>query len=221
MRPTSRGLDSLRTASASPADPKLSPKLERARAKTLSALGHLSLVDALAQLKSVFHSQKTEDGRLANLAAQTWIVRRRLEALQKGQPVSDLKSLIEPAPDASLKSKLLTLTSLAPASLPSEAPDDTAIAPEPQDQAPKSWQKVRILSEAEVHGTVFFEGSTIAVAPEDAGRLVSAGKAEIVEEVIAQPSAVPVTEAGTKKPRNSGKADGPGSGKAAGSKKQQ
>jgi hypothetical protein len=68
---------------------------------------------------------------------------------------------------------------------------------------------------------VFFEGSTIAVAPEDAGRLVSAGKAEIVEEVIAQPSAIPVTEAGTKKPRNSGKADGPASGKAAGSKKQQ
>jgi hypothetical protein len=33
-----------------------------------------------------------------------------------------------------------------------------------------------------VNGMVFFEGSTIAVKPEDASKLVSAGKAEVVEE---------------------------------------
>jgi hypothetical protein len=220
MQPTSRNLGSRHTASASPADPKLSPKLERARAKSLSALGNLSLIDALAQLKSMFLAQKTEDGRLANLAAQTWILRRRLEALQKGQPLTNLESLLEPAPDASLKFKLLALTSAAPTSLPNEAPDDTAIAPNPQDQAPKFWQKVRILSEAEVHGMVFFEGSTIAVEPEDALRLLSAGKAEIVEEVIAKPSAAPVSEAKTKKPRSGGKAGGSATDKATGPKKQ-
>lgn len=220
MQPTTRNLDSRHTAIASPADPKLSPKLERARAKTLSALGNLSLIDALAQLKSMFLAQKTEDGRLANLAAQTWIVRRRLEALQKGQPLTNLESLLEPAPDASLKFKLLALTSAVPAALPNEAPDDTAIAPHPQGQAPNSWQKVRILSEAEVHGMVFFEGSTIAVKPEDALRLLSAGKAEIVEEVIAKPSVAPVSEANTKKPRSSGKAGGPATDKATVSKKQ-
>ena len=219
MRSTSRDLEALRTASALAADPKLSPKLERARAKTLSALGHLSVVDALAQLKAVFEAQQTEDGRLANLAAQTWILRRRLEAFQNRQPLADLKSFLEPSPNTSLKSKLLALTSAAPDSAPSETPEETAIAPQPQDQAPKSWQKVRILSEAEVHGMVFFEGSTIAVEPEDAGRLVSAGKAEIVEEAITTPSAMQVSEANGKKPQSSGKVDGPAADKATRSKK--
>ena len=95
MLPTSKGRETAGRATGSPADPKLSPKLERAREKTLSALGRLSLSDALVQLKTVFENQKTEEGRLANLSAQTWILRRRLEALRKGQPGPDVQSFMQ------------------------------------------------------------------------------------------------------------------------------
>jgi hypothetical protein len=156
--------------------------LERAREKTLSALGRLSLSDALVQLKTVFESQKTEEGRLANLSAQTWILRRRLEALRKGQPGPDVQSFMQTNPEGSQKLKLLALRSLQPVADPSAPAKDASVAVESLDVEQKSWQRVRIVAEAEVNGMVFFEGSMIAVKVEDAGRLVAAGKAEIVEE---------------------------------------
>ena len=175
-------------ATASAADPMLSPKLERARAKLLSALGNLSLLDALAQLRDVFEDQKTEEGRLANLAAQTWIMRRRLEALQKGQVPVRLQDLLGPKPDLSAKFKLMSLDGAGVPKGANSPPVEEAVAAAPEPSAPKAWQKVRILAEAEVNGMVFFEGSTIAVKVEDAEKLVSAGKAEVVDDAPIPPS---------------------------------
>ena len=71
-------------------------------------------------------------------------------------------------------------------------PETEASPISPATPTSKPWQKVRILAEAEVNGMVFFEGSTIAVKPEDASKLVSAGKAEVVEEP-AVAAAEPIT----------------------------
>lgn len=186
MSPPLKKLDALRSQPASPADPKLSPKLERARGKLLTALGNRSLLEALAQLQGAFDGQTSEDNRLANLAAQTWIVRRRLEALQKGQMPALVQDVLAPKPEISAKLKLMSLGGAG-----GEPPAKTAAEAEAEAEAspaaptPKPWQKVRILAEAEVNGMVFFEGSTIAVKPEDASKLVSAGKAEVVEQVAA------------------------------------
>ena len=208
MLPTSKGRETAGRATGSPADPKLSPKLERAREKTLSALGRLSLSDALVQLKTVFESQKTEEGRLANLSAQTWILRRRLEALRKGQPGPDVQSFMQTNPEGSQKLKLLALRSVQPVADPSAPAKDDSVAVESLDVEQKSWQRVRIVAEAEVNGMVFFEGSMIAVKVEDAGRLVAAGKAEIVEEPSTHELPPPISAVGAKKPRSEQKTGG-------------
>lgn len=168
---------------ASSADPKLSPKLERARRKVLSGLGAVSLSEALAELKEDLASQKTEDSRLANLSAQSWILRRKLESLRSGSLQSSVQDLMGASPGNTPKAKLMRLS---PSSDVSERLDkslDVVSVENQQNEAEKSWRKVRILAEAEVNGMVFFEGSVLAVKPEDAVRLVDAGRAEIIEYI--------------------------------------
>ncbi len=184
-------LEALRNSGVPLADPKLSPKLDRARAKLLTALGSLSLLDALAQLQASFEGQTTEDNRLANLAAQTWILRRRLEALQKGQAPALVQEFLAPKADLSSKLKLMSLGAAGAGKPATPSADEEATPDAAPSESRKTWQKVRILAESEVNGMVFFEGSTIAVKPEDAGRLVKAGKAEVVEDVAAPPTAAP------------------------------
>ena len=186
-----KNLEAARNMAASVADPKLSPKLDRARSKLLTGLGKFSLLEALAQLQNAFGTQTSEDNRLANLAAQTWIVRRRLEALQKGQSPALVQDMLAPKPDPSSKLKLLALGGAGVSKVEKPDPIEEAIPAAPEPALPKTWQKVRILAEAEVNGMVFFEGSTIAVKPEDAGRLVSAGKAEVVADAVAPPASTP------------------------------
>jgi hypothetical protein len=160
------------------------------------------------QLKKVFESQKTEEGRLANLSAQTWILRRRLEALQKGQPGPDVQSFLQTNPEGSQKLKLLALRSVPPVADPSAPAKDDSVAVETLAVEQKSWQRVRIVAEAEVNGMVFFEGSMIAVKVEDAGRLVAAGKAEIVEEPSTHEPPPPISAVGAKKLRSEQKPSG-------------
>ena len=71
------------------------------------------------------------------------------------------------------------------------------------------------MAEAEVNGMVFFEGSMIAVKVEDAGRLVAAGKAEIVEQPSTREPPPPASEVGAKKPRGEQKPGGTANDKKA------
>ncbi len=174
------------SAEGSRADPKLTPKLERARSKLLNGLGDVSLTEALVKLKAAIDVQKSEDARLANLSAQTWILRRRLEALQSGNLPRSLQALIGATPESSAKMKLMALVAPdAPEKQSDEGAEPSLTEPVNHDAA-KSWRKVRVLSEAEVNGMIFFEGSVLAVKPEDAARLVEAGRAEVVEGAAAE-----------------------------------
>lgn len=167
-------------------DPKLTPKLERARSKLLNGLGDVSLTEALVKLKAAIDVQKSEDARLANLSAQTWILRRRLEALQSGNLPRSLQALIGATPESSAKMKLMALVAPdAPEKQSDEGAEPSLTEPVNHDAA-KSWRKVRVLAEAEVNGMIFFEGSVLAVKPEDAARLVEAGRAEVVEGAAAE-----------------------------------
>jgi hypothetical protein len=71
------------------------------------------------------------------------------------------------------------------------------------------------VAEAEVNGMVFFEGSMIAVKVEDAGRLVAAGKAEIVEAPSTHEPPLLDSAVGAKKPRGEQKPSGTANDKKA------
>lgn len=166
---------------ASMADPKLSPKLERARSKVLTGLGAVSLSEALSELQEALASQKTEDARLANLSAQSWILRRKLESLRSGSLQSSVQDLLGALSGNTSKAKLIRLAPSLEVAQTSDQSVGAVSVENQQIEAEKTWRKVRVLAEAEVNGMVFFEGSVLAVKPEDAARLVDAGRAEIIE----------------------------------------
>lgn len=185
------------------ADPRLDPQLERARAKLLNGLGDLSLSEALAELKAAIETQKTEGGRLANLSAQTWVLRRQLEALRANQVPGTVQSLIGPSPARSANMKLMALVPSSASEPPLAATQDPGPVEVSDSENPKTWRKVRVLAEAEVNGMVFFEGSLLAVKPEDAARLVEAGKAEIIEAAGANAAEAPKVVKSSKGKRSS------------------
>lgn len=136
-------------------------------------------------------AQKSEDSRLANLSAQTWVLRRRLEALQAGDEPNAVQNLLGRGPETMSQKKLMAFASAGPV-----VPEVSAVV-EPiekgssEAEPPNAWRKVKILAEAEVNGMMFFEGSILAVKPNDALRLVEAGKAEIIEAVSVEPTTAP------------------------------
>lgn len=203
MAGTTRDLLTAQGNDSSRADPKLAPKLERARAKILTGLGDVSLSEALVELKAAIETQKTEDGRLANLSAQTWVLRRKLEALKANQDPGTVQSLIGPSPASSAKMKLMALAPSSASEPPLVATQDPAPVEVSDKENPKSWRKVRVLAEAEVNGMVFFEGSVLAVKPEDAARLVEVGKAEIIEAAGADAAEAPKEVKSSKGKRSS------------------
>ena len=160
--------------------PRLSAPLSKLRKQWLSSVGDLDPQAALAVLRQRLQSETDGAVRLANMAAQSWIIRQRLIGLQTmlhGAP-----NAIAQETAASDTIKLMDETS--PADQP-EAPDTT----EPAAPAGgPGWTKLRILAETEVHGMRFFEGSTIEVREDDARKLIEAKSAEPVEPM---PDAAP------------------------------
>lgn len=168
-------MSSLRKTAAKPAImPRLSAPLTAMRRQFLNAVKSLPAEDAMETLRKGLAQETSELARLGNLAAQSWIVRQRLTALQE-QTGTLVRALREDA-------------AAEPASPPAEGqaatpepvaqtPTDTPI--EPQPAAPEGWRKLRITNETEVNGMIFFAGSTIQVQEDDAEKLVASGHAEV------------------------------------------
>lgn len=156
------------------ADPALSPPVSRSRANQLEQVKDNTLSEALIILRDHFDKQRSETGRLGNLAAQTWVVRRRLEAFQEGDLTSTVDEVINGPPEPVDKLKLLALKGDKAGTAEGEDAADAA------QKNPSEWQKVRIIEEVEVNKMLFFAGSIVAVSGADAERLVESNKAEIV-----------------------------------------
>lgn len=154
--------------------PRLSAPITKLRKQWLSVVKDLDPQAALAVLRDKLKGEAVEAVRLGNIAAQSWIIRQRLTALQTalhGQPVAVLRD-DSPAP--------AELTD--PADAPSGMQDEAQNAANTAATDAQSWTKLRILQETEVNGMRFFAGTTIQVHEDDAQKLIAANSAELETE---------------------------------------
>lgn len=154
--------------------PRLSAPITKLRKQWLSLVKDLDLQAALAVLRDKLKGETVEAVRLGNIAAQSWIIRQRLTALQAalhGQPVAALR-------DDSPNPAEMIDTATSQSVTQSEAEKAAILATKPAH----SWIKLRILQETEVNGVRFFAGTTIQVHEDDAQKLIAANSAEHVTE---------------------------------------
>lgn len=181
---------------AGQAAPELSPEVRKLRARFLTAIGQLAPEAGLAALRERLQGETREMYRLGNLAAQTWLVRQRFVAVMAGTLPPTVADMIEGTASAPGTGATTSRTAEPHPAAPmgETAPRDAGHAQD-DGEAPKDrpnsdttpWQRLRILSETEVHGVRFFAGTNVDVGPEDAARLIAAGSAEAVTEEPAPP----------------------------------
>ena len=158
--------------------PKLSAPLTAVRRQFLNKVKALTSEEAIITLREDLTHETSELARLGNLAAQSWIVRQRLIALQQQT------GTLEAPPEEAAEGEAPPVSAEAEsADAPNDAPPEAA-APEPEPVA-EGWRKLRINNETEVNGMIFFAGSTIQVQAEDAQKLVESGHAEEFTEAQA------------------------------------
>lgn len=170
--------------------PRLSAPLAKLRKQWLGSVKDLESHEALAVLRRRLDAETEGATRLANIAAQSWIVRQRLVALQSAihgvQYTVEVEDAdVTPAPDPSAP---------RPQPVAAEAPEVAPADPAPEAKG-SGWVKLRVLMETEVNGMRFFEGSTIEVREEDAKKLIAAKSAEAVEPVAEAPTEGPAKPA--------------------------
>lgn len=154
-----------------PSVPELSSAMKRLRLKILKSVKPHKLDEAFGSLRSQLSTEKNETSRLGSLAAQTWLIRQRLQhlALEQLPTVEECLDALEPKPN-----KLALLKKVKPEEAPTAEVSAKAES--------LNWEKVKILEETVVNGMRFFKDFVIEVNAEDAKKLVDAKKAEIVSQ---------------------------------------
>ena len=149
---------------------KFSAQVSAARDKWLKLASEYNIDAALEFLRSNYSNEKNDNRRLGNLAAQTWIIRKRLTDF----PLPSNYSL------ALLLQKPTTKTH------DSELQSQSALEIRDTDTnnvrlTQRSMRVVNISEEVQINEIKFFAGSRVEVSEEDARRLVEAGKATVNE----------------------------------------
>ena len=159
--------------------PKLSAPLATVRRQFLNAVKSLTAEEAIETLRKGLEQETSELARLGNLAAQSWIVRQRLIALQQ-----QTGTLEAPKDEVAEADESQASAETENTETPPEAAVPDAPPPESEDEA-DGWSKLRITHETEVNGMIFFAGSTIQVQAGDAQKLIESGHAEELTEAPA------------------------------------
>ena len=157
-------------------DIKFSAQVSNARNKWLTLTSSETLEAGFNILREKYSLEKNDNRRLGNLAAQTWIIRKRLERLEI-EDVVTIEELLENSPEKKVKSvhddKLDSQSQMS-----SEDTSDAGI-----DVSINSKLKViNISEEVMINDMRFFAGSRVEVSLEDAMRLIEAGKATLNEQ---------------------------------------
>ena len=157
-------------------DIKFSAQVSNARNKWLTLTSSETLEAGFNILREKYSLEKNDNRRLGNLAAQTWIIRKRLERLEI-EDVVTIEELLENSPEKKVKSvhddKLDSQSQTS-----SEDTSDAGI-----DVSINSKLKViNISEEVMINEMRFFAGSRVEVSLEDATRLIEAGKATLNEQ---------------------------------------
>jgi hypothetical protein len=157
-------------------DIKFSAQVSNARNKWLTLTSTETLEAGLNILREKYSLEKNDNRRLGNLAAQTWIIRKRLERLEI-EDVVTIGELMENSPEKKVKSvhydKLESQSQTASEDT-SDAGNDVSIN--------SKLQVINISEEVMINDMRFFAGSRVEVSLEDATRLIEAGKASLNEQ---------------------------------------
>jgi hypothetical protein len=149
---------------------KFSAQVSAARDKWLKLASEYNIDAALEFLRSNYSNEKNDNRRLGNLAAQTWIIRKRLTDFPLPSNYSLALLLQKPTTkthDSELKSQSALETQ--------DTDKNNVRLPE------RSMRVVNISEEVQINEMKFFAGSRVEVSEEDARRLVEAGKATVNE----------------------------------------
>ncbi len=157
-------------------DIKFSAQVSNARNKWLTLTSSETLEAGLNILREKYSLEKNDNRRLGNLAAQTWIIRKRLERLE----IEDVVTIGELLGNSSEK-KVKSVHDDKLESQSQTASEDTSDAGNDVTINSK-LQVINISEEVVINDMRFFAGSRVEVSLEDATRLIEAGKASLNEQ---------------------------------------
>lgn len=154
---------------------KFSAQVVSARNKWLKLAANETMETVLEFLQSKYEVEENTNRRLGNLAAQTWIIRKRLDHMP-ANPDTTVGAFLE-GPE---KNKPQTITPAIEENPDTEVHVKIETLKVDQDEA--SLIVIHINEEVKINDMRFFSGSKVEVSKADAEKLVQAGKAVIHEE---------------------------------------
>ena len=154
---------------------KFSAQVASARDKWLKLSADETLETALEFLRSKYNDEQNNNRRLGNLAAQTWIIRKKLDNMPTDPSIKIAEILENPK---NVKRKKF-VREIKEETTHSDAKEATM---EPTEETNKTMAVINIIEEVTVNEMRFFAGSRVEVSKVDADRLIKAGKAQINEQ---------------------------------------
>ena len=151
---------------------KFSAQVASARDKWLKLSADETLDTVLEFLRSKYAEEGNNNRRLGNLAAQTWIIRRKLENMPS-DPETKIGQILENPNNAksqkTVKAKKEETTQI----------EAVKASSDPTAKSDDAMTVINILEEVSINDMRFFAGSRVEVSKADAGRLIKAGKAQM------------------------------------------
>ena len=154
---------------------KFSAQVASARDKWLKLSADETLETVLEFLRSKYTNEPNNNRRLGNLAAQTWIIRKKLDNMPS-DPTIKIAEILE-NPQNVKRQKFVK--GIKEEITPSDAEEATLKATADTNE---TMAVINILEEVTVNEMRFFAGSRVEVSKVDADRLIKAGKAKINEQ---------------------------------------
>ena len=154
---------------------KFSAQVASARDKWLKLSADETLDTVLEFLRSKYAEEGNNNRRLGNLAAQTWIIRRKLENMPS-DPETKIGQILE-NPNNAKSQKIVKAKKQETAQI---ATDEASS--EPTAETDNAMTVINILEEVNINDMRFFAGSRVEVSKTDADRLIKAGKAQMNAE---------------------------------------
>ena len=142
---------------------ELSPVTIAVRDKVIEKFADQPLDEMNNSVKNLLNHEEDEQKRLGILAARVYILRQRIANIARGEQERVITSASPKAEDV----------------MPSDA---NATDGANNDAETSEWTRLRILDDCEVNGVRFPKTVIIDVKSEDAEKLISSGKAELVAE---------------------------------------
>lgn len=154
---------------------KFSAQVASARDKWLKLSADETLETVLEFLRSKYAEEGNNNRRLGNLAAQTWIIRRKLENMPS-DPETKIGQILENPNNAKSQKSVKTKKQETAQIEANEASSD------PTNKADDAMTVINILEEVSINDMRFFAGSRVEVSKADADKLIKAGKAKMNAE---------------------------------------